>query len=424
MRRHLILVSESYPYSGASETTFIDPEIEYLVGGFADVTLVPERIYGKGNVPGGVILEKSLAAALARNRVVMVLRGALTWEFLSEILDFPAVCTSWNALLRTAMFIARARVASAWIEKFLARRALNPEETVVYCFWFYHSAHGFALFKKKVPALRVVARAHGADLYEERHHPHYIPCRKSSLQLIDAVYPDSEVGLAYLERKWPDAASDFQLGRLGTIDPGYQARMSQDGILRIVSCSSITPVKRVELLVGGIAELSRQHANLRIEWNHFGSGPLYEAIRETATLTLPASVSWRFHGQVPSSTVMAWYRDEAVDVFVNVSASEGTPVSIMEAASCGIPVVATAVGGNCEIVSERNGTLLPAMPQASDIASALRIFAFDPAIAVEKRSGSRQVWVENYFAGRNFPDFVRRLQDPRMQADAMTKKGE
>ena len=134
MRRHLILVSESYPYSGASETTFIDPEIEYLVGGFADVILVPERIYGKGNVPGGVILEKSLAAALARNRVVMVLRGALTWEFLSEILDFPAVCTSWNALLRTAMFIARARVASAWIEKFLARRTLNPEETVVYCF--------------------------------------------------------------------------------------------------------------------------------------------------------------------------------------------------------------------------------------------------------------------------------------------------
>lgn len=424
MRRHLILVSETYPYSGASETTFIDPEIKYLVDRFADVTLVPERIYGKGKIPDGVILDKSLAAALARNRVVMVLRGALTWEFVSEILHFPALCTSWNALLRTAMFIARARVASAWIEQFLARRKLNPEETVVYSFWFYHSAHGFALFKKKEPGLRVIARAHGADLYEDRHHPPCIPCRKSSLQLIDAVYPDSEVGLAYLKRKWPGAASDFQLGRLGTVDPEYQTRMSQDGTLRIVSCSSITPVKRVELLVAGIAELGRQYANLSIEWNHFGSGPLHEAIHDLARRTLPSSVFWRFHGHVASSIVMAWYRDEAVDVFVNVSASEGTPVSIMEAASCGIPVVATAVGGNREIVSETNGTLLPAMPQASDIASALRIFAFDPAIAVEKRSGSRQVWVENYFAGRNFPDFVRRLQDPSMQADVKTDKGE
>lgn len=419
MRRHLILVSESYPYSGASETTFIDPEIEYLVAGFADVTLAPERIYGKGKVPDGVVLDKSFAKAMARNRVAMVLRGGLTREFFSEILHFPALCTSWSALLRIAMFIARARVASAWLEQFLARRKLNPEETVVYSFWFYHTAHGFALFKKKAPGLRVIARAHGADLYEERHYPPYIPCRESSLQLIDAVYPDSEVGLAYLEEKWPGAASDFELGRLGTVDPGYQTRVSEDGILRIVSCSSLTPVKRVELLVAGIALLAHQHPHLCIEWNHFGSGPLHDAVHDLAKRTLRSSVSWWFHGQVASSTVMAWYRDEGVDVFVNVSASEGTPVSIMEAASCGIPVVATAVGGNREIVNERNGILLPATPEASDIANALRIFAFDRAVALEKRSGSRQVWGEKYFAGKNFPEFVQRLQDSGMKALAM-----
>lgn len=423
MRRHLILVSESYPYSGASETTFLDPEIEHLVAGFQDVALAPERIYGKGKVPEGVVLDKSLAEALARNRVAMVMRGGLTLEFLHEVWQFPALCLSWNALLRTAMFISRARVASAWLERFLELRKFKPEETVVYSFWLYHSAHGFASLKKKIPRLRVISRAHGADLYEERHQPPYIPCRKSSLGLIDAVYPDSEVGLAYLERKWPDATSEFALGRLGTVDPGYRTRRSDDGGLRIVSCSSFTPVKRVELLVAGIAHLARQHPDLSIEWNHFGSGPLHETIRDFAQRTLPASVVCRFHGQVPSTAVMSWYRDEAVDVFVNVSASEGTPVSIMEAASCGIPVVATAVGGNREIVSDRNGILVSAMPEAKDIADALSVFAFNPEAAVQKRSGSREVWFENYFAGRNFPEFVRCLQGPDVRATGMASEG-
>lgn len=424
MRRHLILVSESYPYSGASETTFIDPEIEHLVAGFADVTLAPERIYGKAKVPEGIALDKSLAGAMARNRFAMVLRGGFTRQFLGEIRQFPGLCLSWNALLRTAMFIARARVASDWLEQFLKQRNFQPEETVVYSFWLYHSAHGFASLKKKAPALRIISRAHGADLYEERHRPAYIPCRKSTLQLIDAVYPDSEVGLAYLKARWPKARAQFHLGRLGTVEPGYQCRRSEDGSLRIVSCSSFTPVKRLDLLVNGIAHLARQHSDLSIEWNHFGSGPLHESIQDLARRTLPANVVWRFHGQVPSTTVMEWYRDEPVDVFVNVSASEGTPVSIMEAASCGIPVVATAVGGNREIVSERNGVLVSAMPEAEDISRALSVFAFDSASAVQMRVGSRQVWIENYFAGRNFPEFVGRLQEPDMPSGRATSEGE
>ena len=47
-----------------------------------------------------------------------------------------------------------------------------------------------------------------------------------------------------------------------------------------------------------------------------------------------------------------------MDYFINLSDSEGIPVSIMEAMSVGIPIIARDVGGNREIVTNNNGCLL------------------------------------------------------------------
>jgi len=48
---------------------------------------------------------------------------------------------------------------------------------------------------------------------------------------------------------------------------------------------------------------------------------------------------------LPHNDVLNYYASNPVDVFINTSSSEGLPVSIMEAMSFGIPVIATNVGG-------------------------------------------------------------------------------
>jgi glycosyltransferase involved in cell wall biosynthesis len=55
---------------------------------------------------------------------------------------------------------------------------------------------------------------------------------------------------------------------------------------------------------------------------------------------------------------MEFYRKNHVDLFINVSETEGIPVSIMEAMSFGIPCIATNVGGVNEIVNNTNGFLV------------------------------------------------------------------
>jgi glycosyltransferase involved in cell wall biosynthesis len=59
------------------------------------------------------------------------------------------------------------------------------------------------------------------------------------------------------------------------------------------------------------------------------------------------------------------HRDDArswlagFDVFVNCSTSEGISLTILEAMAAGLPVVATAVGGTPEVVTNDCGYLVP-----------------------------------------------------------------
>lgn len=45
------------------------------------------------------------------------------------------------------------------------------------------------------------------------------------------------------------------------------------------------------------------------------------------------------------------------DIYVNTSLSEGTSMTILEAMACGLPIVASAVGGNKKLVDDSNGRL-------------------------------------------------------------------
>ena len=104
-----------------------------------------------------------------------------------------------------------------------------------------------------------------------------------------------------------------------------------------------------------------------------------------------------------------FYKSNAVDVFINVSTFEGTPVSIMEAISYSIPVIATAVGGNKEIVSSRNGLLLSPSPSPEEIAAALLELQASPELAAQKKRESYKTWQEKYNADNNFQLFAESL---------------
>jgi glycosyltransferase involved in cell wall biosynthesis len=71
----------------------------------------------------------------------------------------------------------------------------------------------------------------------------------------------------------------------------------------------------------------------------------------------PAGLAVRFTGTITDEQVLANYLGSA-DVLVSASIAENSPLTVIEALSCGTPVVAYGVGGIPELVGESDGAVV------------------------------------------------------------------
>jgi colanic acid/amylovoran biosynthesis glycosyltransferase len=119
------------------------------------------------------------------------------------------------------------------------------------------------------------------------------------------------------------------------------------------------------------------------------------------------NIRFEFRGYVPIDEIYKYYSSSHIDLFLNTSFTEGVPVSIMEAQSFGIPVIATDVGGVSEIVTEGTGFLLPADFMPEDLAA--RIIHFMKMNSAEKSILRERVlsnWNQKFNATENYPEFI------------------
>lgn len=214
---------------------------------------------------------------------------------------------------------------------------------------------------------KVFVRMHRFDLFEYVN-DNYIPYRKSLLNHISTAAPVSKAGRDHLAGLYPEAASRIRVFRLGTVGNGRKSEPSSDGFLRVISCSGLSPVKRVDIMIQSL-----QYIDFPIVWHHIGDGSLGKELRCLAEKT-GAAGRFIFEGRMDSERIMDFYTDRPFDIFVNTSKNEGIPVSIMEAFAAGIPVMATDVGGTSEIVDSEVGTLLPENLSSIQLANELRLF--------------------------------------------------
>jgi glycosyltransferase involved in cell wall biosynthesis len=413
---NLILFTFSYPYVRGNEASFLNIEVEHLLKTFDRVAVIPEALKEQTPVDHpGVEVDTSYANLFASNGAMDLIRLSLASNLLPlgfKEKGFPRFSpTAWRRLVA---FTGKAEMIRQWTLDFLKQRNLDPKDCLFYTYWLDHAAAGIGLVKPEYPEIILVSRAHGYDIYEEQYYnPPFWPCRSTVLNNTDKVYADSYAGMEYLKRRYVEFAHKFETSLLGVREPGFITRESSDKVFRIVSCSRISPEKRVDLILDGVAAVARQRPEQRFEWHHFGNGDQREELQKRADEIFPSNAKGLLPGFSDGKALMNFYRDNPIDVFVNSSITEGTSVAIMEALSCGIPILATNVGGNAEIVSEKNGMLIPVDSSPDDIADAFSKLMDDTSSSA-RRDGSRRKWLTEYNADVNFPEFARNLKSLRM----------
>ena len=87
----------------------------------------------------------------------------------------------------------------------------------------------------------------------------------------------------------------------------------------------------------------------------------------------------------------------AMDIFVQPSTvREGLPLSLAEAASCGLSLVATDIGGNPEIVAEGANGFIIAPRDVNQLAGKLRALCADPGMRERMGRESSRIWQERF----------------------------
>jgi glycosyltransferase involved in cell wall biosynthesis len=122
-----------------------------------------------------------------------------------------------------------------------------------------------------------------------------------------------------------------------------------------------------------------------------GTGPQEKELKDKAAL-LGINEKVRFLGHV--SDRLALYH--AFDALLMTSDFEGTPMVLLEAMSCGLPVVASAVDGIAEVCTDGHDALLIAPGDVAGFAAALEGMLQDDGLRATLGRNARNTILERY----------------------------
>lgn len=400
----LILFTSDFPY-GTGET-FLESEIRYLCEGFDEVRIVSASTSAEQTrtVPENCRVERIDLEMKTLQKVGSLFQivHPLFWKEMNVIRKTYQLPLSKGILFTMLVSLQRGKRIAKKVRDLLKNTGPN-ESLFFYSYWCDDAALGLALAQERDPKIKTFCRVHRWDVYFDQSAVNYLPYRHYITSQLKAIFSISQDGIDYAREVWKTGLdSKFHLSRLGINNERPLKRIERGHVL-MVSCSNLIPVKRVHL----IAEALRSITDQRIHWVHLGDGPERQRVEE-AVAALPQNITVELKGRILNAAIYAYYDEVRPDLFVNVSASEGVPVSIMEAMSFGIPVIATDVGGNSEIVNHENGVLINNVED--ELAKAISDFMELNAIDQQQLSASSyQKWEKEYKAEQNYQAFLDRI---------------
>lgn len=402
MKKKLLLATNVFPYNGG-EAAFIIPELKRLKEEY-DITVIShagteqsQAGYVKEDILEGLrIVHFPYPVITTADKVKAMFSYLLSGDGRREIREiFHAKCNVVQRLYQSLSFYAQALVDQREIVK---SQVIPSEEPVIYySFWNTYYCYSMVREQRKHKNVKIVSRLHGFDLYHER-----VP---GGRQPFKHQMEDGVKGLIFLgdfarnyyrEKVGADnmPAEKLHVCPLGIEHAGKRMPLGQAQTLHLLSCSDVISLKRIDCIVDGLACIDQG----KICWTHIGDGGEFEKIKVYAAEKLEGkdNISYRLKGHMAHSQVVHYYETEQVDCFITTSSTEGMPVSIMEAMSYGIPVIATAVGGIPEMI-RGNGILLSENATGEETAKAvMKILQMDDDAVEQMKDNSYRLWEEKF----------------------------
>jgi glycosyltransferase involved in cell wall biosynthesis len=177
----------------------------------------------------------------------------------------------------------------------------------------------------------------------------------------------------------------------------YHARVHRTRIDTLITVGSLRPEKGYDELLEAFSRLTaRRQLRLRL----VGDGPHRAALeRRARDLGIAGRVAFLGHREdVPDLLGTG-------DVFVCPSRSEAFPNAVLEAMAVGLPVIASAVGGLLDLISDGHNGLLVPPRDAGALATAIDRLVAQPTLAASLGESARRLVRDRYSFERMVASF-------------------
>jgi glycosyltransferase involved in cell wall biosynthesis len=225
--------------------------------------------------------------------------------------------------------------------------------------------------------------AHGYDIHRKA--PSDFGARAAAAKAVVTV---SQANADYIARTFGVPPSDIRIIPCGVDTERFQpgnADSSTPGAPLIVCVARQVAVKNLGLLLDACSLLARRGTKFRCVL--VGDGPCRGELEEKrARLGLEEIV--QMPGAAEQADVLKWWQRASIGALT--SDNEGMPVSLMEAAACGVPVAATAVGGVPELIADGATGLLIPPHDAGALAAALERLIGEPELRARLGMAARR----------------------------------
>jgi glycosyltransferase involved in cell wall biosynthesis len=268
-----------------------------------------------------------------------------------------------------------------------------------------HTAKAGALGRSAAVAARVPARVH--TFHGHLLHGYFSPSLTRTIVIAERSLARVTDRIVAVGAGVRDELLGARIGRPGQYvvippgvalpnpPPGRQAArralgLSEDGSV-VVYVARLTQIKRPDRMI----EVAR--AVPEVTFVVAGDGPLCDEVKAAAP---------------PNVRFLGWRADienvySAADLILLTSDNEGMPVTLIEAALCGIPAVATKVGSTGEVVLDgQTGWTVAADARA--LTDAVRRLLADPDRCAQMGAAARE-WAEEKFGVQGMAEAHREL---------------
>lgn len=384
-----------------NDRNFVGYELEEIMKHYV-VTLICNSATEPARVNGDFVVYRKPGAVRA---VCSMLKGLLNRDVIQEIKNSVRGKTNRSKIISEILSFY---VNADLFRSFMLKKGYLEDDVIYYSYWYFWKCYAVTSVIDRYPASRVITRAHGYDLYDNVRPSGYQPFKEAMDSRLGRIVFISEFGMDYYKNRFGvNDSGKYVLSCLGTIDHDRMNPGSGTAVISLVSCSHINTVKRVHLIVRALSLID----DLSIKWIHFGDGDKADEVRELACQLLDgkANIEYEFTGQVDNRRIHDYYCQNQVDAFVSASQSEGNPVSVMEAMSYGIPVIAPSICNFPNMIGE-GGLLTGEDCNPDELAAAIKKLGSMPdSDRLAMRCASRRIWEEKFNVEQNSRKFVENI---------------